>query len=97
MAAPEGTPVYATRAGVVRVAAYEEGGAGWHVSLGHAGGYVSVYFHMLKNIQVKKGDYVEAGQLLGYVGSTGGSTGNHLHFGIAKDSVFIDPRSVIFV
>lgn len=91
MAAVEGTPIYATRDGVVRVTAYEAGGAGYYVSLGHTGGYISVYMHMTHYI-VKPGDRVVAGQIIGYVGSTGGSTGNHLHFGIAKDGTYMNPR-----
>ena len=91
LAAAEGTPIFATRDGVVRVAAYQEGGAGYYVSLGHEGGYISVYMHMTHYI-VKKGEYVKAGQIIGYVGSTGGSTGNHLHFGIAKDGTYMNPR-----
>lgn len=91
LGAAEGTPIYATRAGIVRVAAYQEGGAGYHVSLGHDGGYISIYMHMTHYV-VKRGDYVEAGQLIGYVGSTGGSTGPHLHFGIGKDGTYVNPR-----
>ena len=91
LAAAEGTPIFATRDGVVRVAAYQEGGAGYYVSLGHEGGYISVYMHMTHYI-VKKGEYVKAGQIIGYVGSTGGSTGNHLHFGIVKDGTYMNPR-----
>lgn len=91
LAAAEGTPIFATRDGVVRVTAYQDGGAGYYVSLGHEGGYISVYMHMTHYI-VKKGEYVKAGQIIGYVGSTGGSTGNHLHFGIAKDGTYVNPR-----
>lgn len=91
LAAAEGTPIFATRDGVVRVTAYQKGGAGYYVSLGHEGGYISVYMHMTHYI-VKKGEYVKAGQIIGYVGSTGGSTGNHLHFGIAKDGTYVNPR-----
>ena len=91
LAAAEGTPIFATRDGVVRVTAYQDGGAGYYVSLGHEGGYISVYMHMTHYI-VKKGEYVKAGQIIGYVGSTGGSTGNHLHFGIAKNGTYVNPR-----
>jgi murein DD-endopeptidase MepM/ murein hydrolase activator NlpD len=50
--------------------------------------------HMTKYI-VKPGQYVQAGQVIGYMGSTGGSTGVHLHFGISYNGVYIDPQSVI--
>ena len=91
LAANEGTPIYAVRDGVVRVAAFQYGGAGFYVSLGHDGGYSSIYMHMTHYI-VKVGQYVKAGEIIGYVGSTGGSTGNHLHLGIAKDNQYMNPR-----
>ena len=95
MAAAQGTPIYATRDGVVRVTAYQADGAGYYVSLGHTGGYISVYMHMTHYI-VRQGEYVKAGQIIGYVGSTGGSTGPHLHFGIAKNSTYVDPLLYIY-
>ncbi len=99
MAAVTGTPVYATRTGVVTTAAYQEGGAGWYVKINHgkdASGdsYSSIYMHMTHFI-VKRGQYVTAGQIIGYVGSTGGSTGPHLHFGIAKNGKYVDPLKYI--
>ncbi len=96
MAANTGTPIYATRSGVVTVASYQEGGAGYYVSINHNDGYKSIYMHMTHYI-VKKGDYVTAGQIIGYVGSTGGSTGPHLHFGISKDGRYVDPLKYIKV
>lgn len=94
MAASQGTPIYATRTGVVTVAAYQEGGAGYYVKLNHGDGYTSIYMHMTHYI-VKVGDYVTAGQVIGYVGSTGGSTGPHLHFGIAYNGEYQDPTKFI--
>ena len=94
MAAVTGTPIYATRAGVVTVASYEEGGAGYYVKLNHGDGYISIYMHMT-NFIVKPGDFVQAGQIIGYVGSTGGSTGPHLHFGIAYNGVYKNPLKYI--
>lgn len=94
MAATQGTPIYATRTGVVTVAAYQEGGAGYYVKLNHGDGYTSIYMHMTHYI-VKVGDYVTAGQVIGYVGSTGGSTGPHLHFGIAYNGEYQDPTKFI--
>jgi murein DD-endopeptidase MepM/ murein hydrolase activator NlpD len=92
LAAAEGTPIFAVRDGVVRVTAYDAGGGGFYVSLGHTGSYISVYMHMTHYI-VKPGQRVTAGQIIGYVGSTGAqSTGNHLHLGIAKDGTYMNPR-----
>ena len=102
MAAPKGTPIYATRSGVVTVASFEEGGAGYYVKINHNDGYQSIYMHMTHYI-VKKGDHVAAGQIIGYVGSTGGSTGPHLHFGISKYNSkkgtwsYVDPLDYIKV
>ena len=94
MAAAQGTPIYATRAGIVTVAAYQEGGAGYYVKINHGDGYGSIYMHMTHYI-VSAGDYVTAGQIIGYVGSTGGSTGPHLHFGISYNGEYKDPRKYI--
>lgn len=94
LAASQGTPIYATRTGVVTVAAYQEGGAGYYVKLNHGDGYTSIYMHMTHYI-VKVGEYVTAGQIIGYVGSTGGSTGPHLHFGIAYNGEYQDPTKFI--
>ena len=90
LAAPEGTPIYATRSGYVTRASYEEGGAGYYVSINHGDGFASIYMHMTHYI-VSVGQYVEQGQIIGYVGSTGGSTGNHLHFGISFNGEYVNP------
>ena len=75
------TPIYATRPGVVVISGKDDS-AGWWVVIDHVDGFRSVYMHMCKRPYVKVGDFVGAGQELGCVGSTGASTGNHLHFGI---------------
>ena len=90
MACAEGTEIYASRGGVVTVAAYQENGAGNYVQINHGDGYSSVYMHMTHYI-VSAGDYVAAGQVIGYVGSTGLSKGNHLHFGISYDGTYVNP------
>ena len=94
MAAATGTPVYATRGGVVTAAAFQDGGAGHYVKINHGDGFGSVYMHMTHFV-VSVGDYVSAGQVIGYVGSTGGSTGPHLHFGISIDGYYVDPLKYI--
>ena len=94
LSAPQGTPIYATRAGVVTVAAYEEGGAGYYVNINHLDGYVTRYMHMTHFI-VSAGQKVQAGQVIGYCGSTGGSTGPHLHFGVYKNGVAVNPALYI--
>lgn len=76
------TPIYASRPGVVVISGWDKS-AGYWVVIDHVDGFRSVYMHMCKWPYVKKGDFVGAGQELGCVGSTGASTGNHLHFGIS--------------
>lgn len=73
-----GRPIYASRGGVITFAGWY-GAGGWTVKIDHGDGFSTVYMHMSDYI-VSAGDYVAAGQTIGYVGSTGGSTGPHLHF-----------------
>lgn len=95
MAAPRGTPIYAARSGQVTRAAYQEGGAGYYVSISHGDGFSSIYMHMTHYI-VSAGDYVQQGQIIGYVGNSGGiSTGNHLHFGISYNGEYVNPLGYI--
>ena len=89
LAGPTGTPIYASKSGKVGIASYNSS-AGYHVEIIHDGGWASVYMHMTHYV-VKKGDYVEQGQLIGYMGSTGGSTGPHLHFGISYNGTYVNP------
>ena len=94
LAGTQGSPIYATRSGYVTVAAYQYGGAGHYVALSHGDGFGSIYMHMTHYI-VSAGDYVDAGQVIGYMGSTGGSTGVHLHFGISYNGVYVNPADYI--
>ena len=94
LSAPTGTPIIATRAGVVTTAAYEHGGAGYYVNINHMDGFATRYMHMTHFI-VSEGQKVQAGQVIGYCGSTGGSTGPHLHFGVYKDGVAVNPALYI--
>ena len=95
MAAASGTPIYATRAGTVTTASYQAGGAGNYVSINHGDGFASIYMHMT-NYVVSKGQTVSQGQLIGYVGSTGLSTGPHLHFGISYAGTYVNPLAYIY-
>jgi hypothetical protein len=70
------------------------GGYGNVVKIKHAGGYESLYAHQSKR-RVKRGQKVSKGQVIGYVGSTGRSTGPHLHFGLKKRGRWIDPMRVL--
>lgn len=95
MACAQGTPIYATRAGKVTRTAYQAGGAGNYVSINHLDGFSSVYMHMTHYV-VSAGQTVSQGQLIGYVGNTGLSTGPHLHFGISYAGTYVNPLAYIY-
>ncbi len=88
-----GTPVVATRSGVITTAVFHRT-CGNHIWINHGDGYKSVYMH-LDTMTVSVGQYVVAGQQIGTVGSTGGSTGPHLHFGVAYNGNYLDPLPLI--
>ena len=79
IAASKGTPVYAADSGTVTYSAYNSGGYGNLIKISHGNGVVTYYAH-LSSRSVSKGQKVGKGQLIGYMGSTGRSTGSHLHF-----------------
>jgi murein DD-endopeptidase MepM/ murein hydrolase activator NlpD len=89
-AAPQGTPIYATANGTVKVAGNLGNGYGNHVVVNHGYGYETLYGHMFR-INVRPGRQVKRGEILGYVGSTGKSTGPHLHYEVHKNGRPIDP------
>jgi murein DD-endopeptidase MepM/ murein hydrolase activator NlpD len=93
--APSGSPIYAVTDGVVNVAGYN-GGFGRFVRINHAGGIASGYGHMSR-IAVRAGQQVRRGQVIGYVGSSGLSTGPHLHYELYRNGVNVNPMSVRFV
>jgi murein DD-endopeptidase MepM/ murein hydrolase activator NlpD len=93
--APMGSPIVAATAGTVNFAGWH-GGHGNYVQIRHAGGLGTGYAHMSR-IKVKSGQTVSAGQVIGYVGSTGISTGPHLHFEVFKNNAAVNPASVKFV
>ncbi len=88
--APRGTPVYATGDGTVSRADATASGYGKHIRITHGYGYESLYAH-LNAYNVRKGQKVKRGDLIGYVGSTGRSEAPHLHYEIFKDKERINP------
>ena len=88
-----GDPVYATRAGVVTVAGWGNA-AGNYVQINHQDGFSSIYMH-LKSSCVSAGQIVSAGQLIGLTGATGITTGDHLHFGISYNGVYVNPCNYV--
>jgi murein DD-endopeptidase MepM/ murein hydrolase activator NlpD len=91
--ARRGTPLLAVNTGRVSFAGWM-GGYGKVVKIKHGGGYESLYAHQSR-MRVKRGQRVKKGQIIGYVGSTGRSTGPHLHFGLMKNGRWIDPMKVL--
>ncbi len=91
--ARRGTPLLAVNSGRVSFAG-RMGGYGKVVKIKHPGGYESLYAHQSR-IRVKRGQKVKKGQVIGYVGSTGRSTGPHLHFGLMKNGRWVDPMKVL--
>lgn len=89
LAAPRGTPVYATADGVIEMAQYY-GSYGNYVQIGHGGDLETRYAH-LSSYTVRDGDAVRKGDLIGYVGSTGRSTGPHLHYEVRVANEPVNP------
>ena len=92
-AAGQGTAIYASKSGKVTTAAYAEAW-GYYVTINHGDGYSTLYAHMT-NYTVSSGDYVAQGDVIGYVGSTGWSTGPHLHFGIMYNGTYVNPMNYV--
>ncbi len=88
--APKGVKILSAKSGVVLTSAYNKGGYGNYVVVDHGNGNTTLYAHMSSR-SVKAGDVVKQGQVLGLVGTTGRSTGNHLHYEIRENNVRIDP------
>ena len=95
--AAAGTPIYASAGGTVTKAGYNKAGAGtgygYSIIISHGSGYTTVYAHCL-SLAVHSGQSVKQGQLIGYVGSTGRSSGNHCHFEIRRNGSYIAPQNV---
>ncbi len=90
--APYGAPIHAIMDGVVKFAG-RSGGYGNFIKLAHAGGIASGYGHMSR-FAVRSGAHVKQGQVIGYVGSTGMSTGPHLHWEVWKNGAVVNPRTL---
>ena len=101
-AAPGGTPIYAAASGYVQVAGWSSGGYGnyviiYHGKMSDGNQYSTLYGHM-RSVATSAGKYVQQGEIIGYVGSTGNSTGNHLHLEVWKGSSkanAVNPRGYI--
>ena len=93
-AANLGTPIYASRSGTVTKARSMTTSYGNHVVINHGDGYSSLYAHM-DYFVVSQGQYVNQGQVIGYVGSTGNSTGPHLHFTIMYNGSSVNPMQFL--
>ncbi len=87
--APQGTPIYATGDGEVTTAGVGTG-TGNHVIINHGYGYETVYMHMVR-IKATVGQRVKRGEVIGWVGSTGASTGPHCHYEVHVNSIPVDP------
>jgi murein DD-endopeptidase MepM/ murein hydrolase activator NlpD len=88
--APVGTPIHATGNGTVSVLEFDSRGLGNHIVISHGYGYESVYGHMSKMV-AKRGQKVKRGDLIGYVGTSGSSTGPHLHYEVRKNRSPLNP------
>ena len=101
-AAPAGTPIYAAASGYVQVAGWSSGGYGnyviiYHGKMSDGNQYSTLYGHM-RSVATSAGKYVQQGEIIGYVGSTGNSTGNHLHLEVWKGGSkanAVNPRGYI--
>jgi murein DD-endopeptidase MepM/ murein hydrolase activator NlpD len=91
-----GTPIYATGDGRVTTASFDNGGGyGYHVVIKHGYGYETLYGHMVR-VKVRNGEQVKRGQVIGWVGSTGKSTGPHCHYEVIKNNEKINPINFFF-
>ncbi|MGL6173012.1 MAG: peptidoglycan DD-metalloendopeptidase family protein [Cellulosilyticaceae bacterium] len=95
IAAPAGTPVYASASGTVVYSGYNNGGYGKMIIIDHGNGYKTYYAHN-SSLYVQVGQKVSKGQNIAGVGSTGNSTGNHVHFELRKNDNPINPYNYIY-
>lgn len=95
IAAPTGTPIYAAASGTVTNVVYMTTSYGIHTKIQHENGIETLYAHC-SELYVQVGQYVEQGQLIGAVGSTGNSTGSHLHFEIRANGQSLNPEYYLY-
>lgn len=95
LAAKKQTPIYATANGIVEIARFSKSAGNW-VMINHQNGYKTKYFHM-SSLSVKPNQKVNAGDLVGYVGTTGYSSGPHLHYEIRQKNTPIDPHNFMVI
>ncbi|MCH2038988.1 MAG: peptidoglycan DD-metalloendopeptidase family protein, partial [Rickettsiales bacterium] len=94
-AAPRGTPIFAAGDGIV-TAAKTYGSYGRYIKIRHYNSYSTAYAHLHRFARnIKKGKRVKQGQVIGYVGSTGRSTGNHLHYEVHRNGKHINPKKIV--
>ena len=94
IAYPKGTPIKAAKSGIVVIAEKKTTGYGYRIVINHGGGYATLYAHC-SELLVSVGDRVDAGDIIAKVGTTGRSTGNHLHFEVILDGKTKNPRDYI--
>ena len=94
-AAPQGTPIYATADGVVKVAGNLGNGFGNHVVINHGYGYETLYAHLSK-YKARRGQRVKRGDIIGYVGSTGRSEAPHLHYEVHQNNRVVNPLNFYY-
>lgn len=93
--APVGTPIYATGDGVVEKIEYSSYGYGNNVTINNGFGYETRYAHM-SEFNVRRGEKIKRGSIIGYVGNTGTSTGPHIHYEVHKNGKAVDPKYYFF-
>lgn len=93
--APQGTPIYATADGTVTTAGNTGNGYGNHVIINHGYGYETLFGHMVR-VKARAGQTVKRGEIIGWVGSTGKSTGPHCHYEVHKNGEKINPIYFFF-
>jgi murein DD-endopeptidase MepM/ murein hydrolase activator NlpD len=86
-----GTPIVATASGIVEKTEFNYGGYGWYVKIYHKYGFSTLYAHMRSQPIVSPGEKVKKGQVIGYMGSTGASTGTHVHYEVQIANKAVDP------
>ncbi|NLY08536.1 MAG: M23 family metallopeptidase [Tissierellia bacterium] len=90
-----GSPMYAAQDGTVSFVGYDSGGYGNYIIIDHGGGMTTLYGHA-HSLSAKEGQKVSAGEQIGKIGSTGGSTGPHIHFEVKQDGTPIDPYPFLY-